>query len=255
MNNFHKLFLLLLFIGFFNCNKQKADTNERPTYKVLKATDSIVIDGIMNETVWKKAEARSLDYFYQAETKNEHQKTVYRMLWDDENLYLFFECEDTHIVARETKRDGAPYFDDCAELFLIPAPKPLNAHIALEVSVTKVKNDVLFLNDFEKGKNLAAKWYNPNYDIGVQIDGSINDNSDTDKGWTMEFKIPFNVLWGLDRAYPIEKGTKYMFLALRQDRNTIEGEDRSTTTIYPVENIEIKDVHQPDMFGLMELIE
>ena len=46
-----------------------------------------------------------------------------------------------------------------------------------------------------------------------------------------------------------------MFLALRQDRNTIEGDNRSITTIFPVENIEIKDVHQPDMFGLLELVE
>ncbi|WP_299555627.1 carbohydrate-binding family 9-like protein [Seonamhaeicola sp.] len=255
MERLQKLILLLFSLSLFNCQGQKSVLEKRPVFKVHKIENDMVIDGKMEEADWKKSEARTLDYFYQAATKNEHQKTVYRMLWDDENLYLFFECEDTHIVARETQRDGAPYFDDCAELFLIPAPKPLNVHIALEVSVTKIKNDVLFINNFDGDKNLAAKWYNPNYTVGVQIDGTVNDNTDTDTGWTMEFKIPFNVLWGLDRAYPIERGTKYMFLALRQDRNTLEGDKRSTTTIFPVENIELYDVHQPDMFGLLELVE
>lgn len=255
MNTFNKLLTFLAFVVFLNCNAQKQPQSDRPIYKVLKIKDSLAIDGKMDEMVWNKAEARSLDYFYQAKTKNKHQKTVYRMLWDDNHLYLFFECNDEQIVAHETKRDGAPYLDDCAELFLIPAPKPLNTHIALEVSVTTVKNDVLFINNFDGDKNLAAKWYNPNYQVGVDIEGTLNDNSDTDKGWTMEFKIPFNVLWGLDRAYPIGAGTKYMFLALRQDRNTIEGRNRSTTTIFPVEHIDVKDVHQPDMFGLLELVE
>ncbi|TYA84256.1 carbohydrate-binding family 9-like protein [Seonamhaeicola marinus] len=256
--------LLLLFVTIsllFNCDKhsqkeqQKPTTNERPVYKVIKTKDSIVVDGKMEEVSWQHTEARSLDYFYKGETNNTHQKTIYRMQWDDEHLYLFFECEDEFITARETQRDGKPFFDDCAELFLIPAPKALNTHIALEVNLNKAKNDVLFINDFEKDKNIVAKWYNPNYDVGVTIDGTVNDNSDKDNGWTMEFKIPFNVLWGLDRAYPVKSGAQYMFLAIRQDRNTIDGEKRSTTTIFPVENIATKDVHQPTMFGLLQLVD
>lgn len=249
------LCIFTLISTFLNCQTAKTNTDSRPIYKVLKTTDSIVPDGKLKESAWNKAEARSLDYFYKVETKNTHQKTVYRMLWDEENLYLFFECEDEFITARETQRDGKPFFDDCAELFLIPAPKPLNTHIALEVNLNKAKNDVLFINDFEEGKNIVAKWYNPEYKVGVQIDGTVNNNADKDKGWTMEFKIPFNVLWGLDRAYPVKKGTQYMFLAIRQDRNTLEGEKRSTTTIFPVDDIETKDVHQPNMFGILELAE
>lgn len=247
---------LFVFFCFYTCAQENSSPTEaRPVFKVHKTNSTIVADGKMDEADWQNSEVRTLDHFYQSETQNEYQKTSYRMLWDNENLYLFFECEDKHIVATETQKDGAPYLDDCAELFLIPAPKPLNTHIALEVSVTNVKNDVLFINNFENDQNLAAKWYNPEYTVGVHIDGTLNDNSDIDKGWAMEFKIPFNVLWGLDRVYPIEKGTQYMFLAIRQDRSSIEIAERSTITIFPVDDFDKKDLHQPTMFGLMELVD
>ncbi|TXE09987.1 hypothetical protein FUA26_10935 [Seonamhaeicola algicola] len=244
--------IFFLFSSFFVANGQQ---QSNPVYKVVKTNNTMVIDGKMDETDWNTTEARKLTHFYPLKSNNTYQNTTFRMLWDAENLYLFFECEDTNIVARETQRDGKPFFDDCAELFLIPAPKPLNAHIALEVNLNKAKNDVLFINDFEKGKNIVAKWYNPEYEVGVTINGTVNNNLDTDEGWAMEFKIPFNVLWGLDRAYPVKPGAQYMFLAIRQDRNDIEGENRSTTTIFPVKNINTKDVHQPSMFGLLQLTE
>lgn len=112
----------------------------------------------MNKTIWNKAKIRSLGYYFKGDTENKLQNTISRMLWYDKNLYLFFECEDSKIVARETQRDGNPFFDDCAELFLIPALKPLNTHITLEVNLNKAKNEVLFINNFESGKNFVAKW-------------------------------------------------------------------------------------------------
>ncbi len=253
MKNLVCILILTLYFPFlFSQNEKKPSI-----YKVLKTKNTIVIDGKLDDADWAKSDLRPFNYFYKKTTNYQHQKTSYRMLWDDKNLYLFFECEDTHIVAQETQRDGQPFFDDCAELFLIPAPKPLNVHIALEVNLYNAKNDILYVNDFEKGKDIVAKWYNPNYEVAYQIDGTLNDNSDVDKGWAMEFKIPFNILWGLDRAYPIQKGTKYRFLALRQDRNVLEAEDnkRAISSIFPINNIKEKGAHQPEMFGMMELVE
>ena len=254
---FYKIALIFcVLVSYISCKKEyKLSLDDRPLFKVKKTDRAIVADGKMDETDWTKSEVRTFDYTYKAEKPDDIQKTKFRMLWDDENLYLFFECEDKYITARETKRDGMPFYDDCAEIFLTPAPNSSNAHICFEVNVLKAVNDIVYVNDFTQGLGLPVKGYNPNdVKIGVQINGTLNDNSDIDKGWTMEFAIPKEAFLGADRHYPIKAGTQWAFLALRQGRNEIEGERRVTSTIFPVDNFIEKDVHQPNMFGLMEFV-
>ncbi|WP_111706413.1 carbohydrate-binding family 9-like protein [Lutibacter citreus] len=257
----YNLIIVCLFMAVLassiSCKQEyKLSLEDRPIFKVHKSSSEIIADGKMNEKDWDKSEARSFEYTYNDEKTDDVQKTKFRMLWDDEHIYLFYECEDKFITARETERDGMPFYDDCAEIFLTPAPESSNAHICFEVNLNKAVNDLVFVSDFNQGNGLAVKGYNPNnVKIGVQINGTVNDNSDIDKGWTMEFVIPKEAFLGADRHYPIEAGNQWAFLALRQGRNEVEGQRRVTSTIFPVENIKEKDVHQPNMFGLMEFIE
>ena len=44
----------------------------------------------------------------------------FRMLWDDDNLYVFFHCVDKNVLATRTKRDSDVYRDDCVEVFASP---------------------------------------------------------------------------------------------------------------------------------------
>ncbi len=87
----------------------------------------------------------------------------------------------------------------------------------------------------------------------MNINGTLNDNSDIDTGWSMEMAIPLTNFRKLTELNPIKTGTKWAFLAVRQDRNDITGDRRSTSTIFPIFDIE-KSVHQPNRFGLMEFI-
>lgn len=250
------LFIVVLASSVSCKQEYKLSLEDRPIFKVHKSSREIVADGKMNEKDWGKSEARSFEYIYNAEKPDDAQKTKFRMLWDEENIYLFFECEDKFINARETKRDGMPFFDDCAEIFFTPAPVSSNTHICFEVNIFKAVNDLVYVNNFNQGNGLPVKGYNPeNVKIGVHINGTVNDNSDIDKGWTMEFAIPKEAFLGADRHYPIKAGNKWAFLALRQGRNEVEGQRRVTSTIFPVENFKEKDVHQPNMFGLMEFVD
>lgn len=242
-------------ISIVNSQETNLLLNDRPLFKVHKATGKMLADGKMNEKDWERSEVRSFDHVYLDEKPSDIQKTKFRMLWDDKTLYLFYECEDSYITAREKLRDGMPFFDDCAELFLIPAPESANAHICFEVNLYKAVNDLVYVNDFNNGNGLPIKGYNPTSKIGVKINGTVNKNSDIDKGWTMEFAIPIEAFKGADRYFPIKNGTQWSFLALRQDRNDAEGNRRVISTIFPIDNIELKDVHQPSMFGLLEFVD
>lgn len=233
--------------------EKKLSIGEQPVFKVAKSHEPITIDGKLSETAWKNSEVRSINYFYRIEKAEDEQTTKFRMLWDENNLYLFFECEDKYITAREKNRDGQPYLDDCAEIFLIPAPDSLNMHFGFEVNLYKAVNDFIWLNNFYKGKSGMIKSYNPEFQVEVSINGTVNDNTDIDKGWTMEMAIPLTIFSGVDTFFPVKVDNRWAFLAARQDRNDAIGDRRSTSTIFPIYDIG-KSVHQPNRFGLLEFV-
>ncbi|MGI9549587.1 MAG: carbohydrate-binding family 9-like protein, partial [Aurantibacter sp.] len=155
-------------------NNKKLSLGEQPVFKVSKTTVPISVDGKMNEDSWQKTEARNLDYFYRIDKPTDQQQTAFRMLWDEKNLYLFFQMEDKYLTVRETKRDGEPYLDDCAEIFLITAPDSLDTHFGYELNLNKASNDFIYFNDYYGGKDVVYRSFNPDFGVEVTYDGTIN---------------------------------------------------------------------------------
>lgn len=242
---------VLLFLLFSQTANSAVDRAE--VFKVSKATQPIVVDGEL-DAEWQKTEVGEFGHHYRDESPSDRQGGTFRMMWDIENLYVFFECEDRFITARETVRDGQPYFDDCAEIFLIPAPAPLDMHLGLEVNLFKASNDFVFLTDFNGGNYVAVKSWNPDFEVAVQIEGTVNDNSDRDEGWSMEFAIPLTLFTNIDRFSPVDVGNQWAFQAIRQDRNDPTGNRRVWSTLHEL-NAEDPNVHDPEYFNLLEFIE
>lgn len=246
--------LILVSVFFFYCRSnsgKKAVLGEQPLYKVMKTSETMKLDGLMNEAIWQSAETRTFDYFYRTEFESDSQKTLFRMLWDEENIYLFYEFEDTYLTARETKRDGFPFFDDCAEIFIIPAPDSLDSHFGFEINIYKAMNDFVYFNKYYKENDYVLKSFNSESCSAITFQGTLNDNSDKDESWKMEICIPlvtFHNLWGNVKNL---EGTQWAFQAARQDRNDLEGERRSISTLFPIYD-ESLGVHQANRFGLME---
>lgn len=251
-----KFIIIAIFLcsNFLGCKKtivKIENTHNKEIFKVTKASQKITIDGKLDELAWKQAKVGTLDYFFDVVKPTDKQKSTFRMLWDEENLYLFYECEDQFLTARETIRDGAPYLDDCVEIFLIPVPDPINMHYGFEVNLYKISNDFIYMNDIYKGDFISGKGFNPEFEVAFTIDGTVNDNSDIDKGYTMEMAIPIKVFIGADKFSPVKKGNRWRFLALRQNRNDIDGDRRTASTMFLTE----EDVHDPNVFGLLEFVE
>jgi len=250
--NLKASFLIVIYfitgIALYSQNEKQLVIGEQPVYKISRASGPITADGKMDEASWKNAEVQSFNYFFRADKPVEKQKSKFRMLWDDENLYLFYEFEDSSLTARETVYDGRPYLDDCAEFFCLPVPDSLYMHFGFEVNITKVKYDYIVLWEFYNNRSVFIPDYNPEYQVGVTYNGTINNDKDIDKGWTMEFVIPLKVFRGFPRP---RIGARWAFQAVRQDRNLVEDKFRSTSTLFPTYDVK-KDVHPPYRFGLME---
>lgn len=227
---------------------------DHPIFHVYKTNEIITIDGKMEEAIWEKSQISTLENFYRVEDINDKQQTTFRMLWDEKNLYLFYQMEDKFLTSRETKRDGKPYLDDCAEIFIIPAPESLAMHFGYEINLYKASNDFLFFNNYYNDENVVFHDFNPDFSVEISYEGTINDNSDIDKGWTMELAIPLSNFGALGDVVPVIPGNQWAFLVIRQDRNEIHGNRRITSTNFPIYDI-TKSTHQPNRFGLLEFRE
>ncbi|MGB8491929.1 MAG: carbohydrate-binding family 9-like protein, partial [Bacteroidales bacterium] len=248
--------LVFLFTGLslFSQPVKQLVIGQQPVYKVARATEPVIVDGKMDEASWKNAEVQSFNYFYRGDKPVEKQNSKFRILWDDSNLYLFYECEDTSLTARETNFDARPYLDDCAEFFCVPVPDSLYMHFGFEINITRAKYDYIVLWKYYNNRTIFIKGYNPEYKVEVTYDGTINNDKDRDRMWQMEFAIPFTAFSEFQNISRPKAGVRWAFQAVRQDRNYVNDRFRSTSTLFPIYDIR-KDVHQPSRFGLLEFMD
>lgn len=88
------------------------------TYPVRRIARGLVrVDGRADEPVWQQAqEERRFEFPWKSATAPE---TVFRALWDAENLYFTFRVQDADIVVLENLRDELDaVFEDRVELYL-----------------------------------------------------------------------------------------------------------------------------------------
>src|SRR3954452_12427316 len=94
----------------------QAVTTERPVgplphYEVKRAATPIQVDGKLNDAAWQGASTLNFVFPWD-DQKGAKQKTTVRILWDDQYLYLGYDCEDGDVTAIYTKHDDPTYKDD-----------------------------------------------------------------------------------------------------------------------------------------------
>jgi Carbohydrate family 9 binding domain-like len=171
---------------------------ERPSsdfYVVHRAPGPIKADGVLDERAWdragKAALVRSLD------GRPAAWPTEARLLWDDEFLYLAFTCEDHDLRTPFTKDDEALYTSNVVEIFLNPSGD-LKRYAEIELS----PGDNLFDASFTGPRQGMELAWSSGARHGVHLDGTLNDQRDTDRGWTAELAIPWKNLPGMLKPRP-----------------------------------------------------
>ena len=161
--------------------------SQRPRYEVRRAAAPVTIDGHVNATEWSQASPAFEFIFPWEEQTGAKQQTRARLLWDDTNLYIAYEVEDTDIVAQFTERDAWVYRDDTVEIFLNVRPSQTVAYYAIEANVRGALMDY-FCAD---AQFYIKKFQMEGVNLGIQIDGTLNQREDEDRGWSVEMAIPW----------------------------------------------------------------
>jgi len=217
------LFTLVIF-GVKCQSRKKSDIRcreeEIPHYTAYKITDTITIDGKLDEMIWQNA-PRSNRFKDLVSGDSTWLDTRAAVLWDDQNLYVGYWIEEPNVTATLTQRDSPIYENNDVELFIAGQ----DGYYEFEINSYGTIYEVLFFwvdayekkgyhqkAEFRKGAP-GAKVFNGvgynhprgsrvgfwNWDMrnlrsAVHVEGTINNDKDKDKGWTVEIEIPWTSL-------------------------------------------------------------
>ena len=195
--------------------------SEIPNYTAFKTAVKPEIDGCLDETIWQIAPISPpfRDLISGRETIHD---TRAALLWDDEYLYIAYWVEEPDLQATLTERDAPIYMNNDVEWFIAGS----DGYYEFEINSFGTIYEVLFLWDeaYKAGgydkvpgleldapgakpfngvgytthpRGMRTGWFHwdlPGLKTAVCLDGTINDSSDRDRGWTVELAIPWKGL-------------------------------------------------------------
>jgi hypothetical protein len=143
-----------------------------------------------------------------------------RLLWDDEFLYVAIKAPDKDIKAKLEKRDSAVFRDDVLETFLKPvSDQPIYYNFEINALGTVYDSENIRIKSQPGDKSSRPRmktgpsWNCPKFKHAVKVNGTMCDDSDQDKFWTLEAAIPFAGLPALNGKSPTP-GSEWRFQAL-----------------------------------------
>lgn len=212
-----------------------------PEYRAPRANTPPLIDGRLDDPAWAAAPLAG-DFVFTWFREGIREQTRARLLWDDTHLYLAFECDDRHITARHTERDGRIPEDDCVELMLMPDPAKPDVYFNLEFNVIGGLLD----NFRPHGPNRprAPRWDAEGVRLAGTYEGTLNDDADVDRVWRVEVAIPWRNFAAHAPATPPRPGT-----VLRMNLNRHGGRTNPQYSQWAQALTPKPSFHTPDRFG------
>ncbi len=203
---------ILIFLFTSSYAHSTDSTVVKRTYQTAFAKTPPMIDGVMNDTCWNLVEwTTNFTQIQPTENKPPSQETAFKVLYDNDNLYIFVRAYDTEpdkiskIMARRDNFSGDMIFVEIDSHF------DKQTDYLFAASASGAKSDAAMSDD---GNNEDDSW-NPIWYMKTSID---------DKGWCAEMKIPLSQLrfdknseqiWGLEvtRAiYRLQERSQWQYI-------------------------------------------
>ena len=187
-------------------------------------------------------------------------RTRARMLHDDDFLYIHAEMEEPHVWASITRRNAVIFHDNDFEVFLDPDGDN-QEYYELEVNALNTPWQLSLPAPYRTGASPRDPDEIDGLRTAVHVDGTLNDPSDVDRGWSVEIAIPFA---GLDRfcrggrACPPRDGDQWRinFSRVQWRHEVVDGTYRKIEGV-PEDNWVwspqgVVDMHRPATWGVLQ---
>lgn len=183
-----------------------------PRYQVPRLQGALKIDGVLDDEAWKRA-PETPPFTRSFDGAAPHTACRARLLWDDQFLYASFDVQDEDVWGSHRKKDDPIYGEEVVELF-IDADGDGRTYNELEISPHNVQFDAAF--EARRSDLPKAMAWESGMESAVKVQGTLDDGSDVDRGWTVEVKIPIANLYAVPHVPP-KPGDVWRFNLYRLD--------------------------------------
>ena len=165
------------------------------------------IDGKLDDAVWRQAQpSEGFSQIRPHRGKPMHQRTVLRVLYDDANLYISFQCDDSEpdkVLGTEMRRDYSVWHTDDYIQITLDTYHDLRNGYYFGTNPRGAKVDSRITDNGSFHMNWDAVW-----------DVAATRHSE---GWSAEFRIPFTQLrfpdkeehvWGFNAARIVQRAAE-----------------------------------------------
>jgi len=163
-------------------------------YVCYRAEQDVAIDGLLDEPAWRAVPWTEDFVDIEGDVKPAPRlRTRAKMLWDDTYLYVGAEIEEPHVWATLTEHDSVIFRDPDFEIFIDPDGDN-HEYYEIEINAFGTEWDLRLVKPYRDGGPALNEWEIPGLRVATHVDGTINDPSDTDRGWTAEIAFPWEAL-------------------------------------------------------------
>jgi len=163
-------------------------------YACRRTPVPLVIDGRLDKPEWDRAPWT--DDFNDIEgdirPKPRH-RTRAKMLWDDDYFYIGAWLDEPNVWATLTQHDSVIFQDNDFEVFIDPDGDN-HDYYELEINALNTTWDLHLPKPYRDGGPARNEWEIPGMKTAVFVDGTLNNPSDTDNGWSVEIALPWKSL-------------------------------------------------------------
>jgi len=264
---------------------------KKADYKAEKISSTIVIDGNIKKEIWQRA-TWSPRFVDMVSANAGIYNTQTAILWNNTHLYIAFIAEEPFVEAKQTMRDSIVFLENDLEVFIDGG----DCYYELEVNAANTVYEVFFIwkDALTKGSKFdiplfdvyqqqaytfggdydraglsfwkgthprGIRWAFTNFDMAglqtaVNVDGTLNDNSDIDEGWSLEIAIPWKSLHLLSdgRAIPPASGDVWNMFLGRFQKLMLSGKEIEPHPATALNSHGIYDTHIPEKWSRIEFI-
>lgn len=196
-------------------------------YTAYRVHSPLEIDGRLSETAWQRAprSPRFVDILTGGPTQYDTRAAI---LWDDTYLYVGFWVEEPNVSATFTQHNSPIYENNDVEVFIAGR----DTYYEFEINALNTVYEAFFMweNAYDRGGYAAAPefsrtnplvkpfngvgftnhprglrlgswaWQFPGRKTAVHVNGTLNNDKDIDRGWTVELAFPWEGMKWLAKA-------------------------------------------------------
>jgi hypothetical protein len=228
-------------------------------YLCYRAAGPIEMDGSLDDPAWQLA--HWTDDFVDIEGSIKPKprfKTRAKMIWDDSCFYIGAELQEPQVWGTITQRDAVIFHDNDFEIFMDPNGDNFE-YGEFEINGLNTGWDLFLPKPYKDGGTADNTWDISNLRTAVQINGTLNDPSDTDAGWTVEIAMPWR---DLERCSHSQKAPKdgqqwrLNFSRVEWPVDTVGGhyvkvsDAREDNWVWTPQGV--IDMHRPEQWGFVQ---